>query len=276
MTPPLPNLGLGILSWRGYDSLRATLKGYRDSGMLDLLGETLVFLPQMEQQGIDLATEFDVPHTGTSDNLGILGGFKAMAEAMKSDYVILAENDFQLVDESKSPLPELARALDHLKSGKSHVWRFRHLQQPGQTFHIEKILKYWPAENASLMTKIVAIFRRLFRPKKAHKLKGMTVYIYQKPEEKFPDVIKRLPTGDLLVRSDVLNWANNVFLIERKFFLETLLPVAEAHIGGRLINGFPTIETELNRSQWWKDQKLWIGVSAPGLFTHDRLNDRGY
>lgn len=274
--PILPTLGLGILSWKGYQSVESTLVSYQDSGFLDIFSEKLLFLPETEQQGIDLAHKFNIPHKGSEKNLGILGGFKAMAEAMTSKYVILAENDFKLTPNISDYATPLARALEHLESGKSQLWRFRHLQHPGAPLAIDKVMKFWPATDASIQEKAIAALRRLCRPQKAHRLKGMTSYIYPDLDQRFPDVVQKTADGDFLLRSDITNWTNNVFMINREFFLNEVIKTAEENIGGRLINGFPTIETELNRCGWWQKQKFTVGVSNPGIFTHGRLNDRGY
>jgi len=274
-----PDLGLGILSWKGYDSITASLNNYKNAGFLDLFSEKLVFLPEIEPQGIEIAQRFSIPYKGSQENLGILGGFKILAESMTSKYLLLTENDYELTNNKithQECFDVVSRGLHHIKSGQSHVWRFRNLHQPGPILHHKKILKYWPKDEAFFLEKLISCGRRIMRPQKSHRLKGMTVYTSFKPSEKFPDVIKKLTSGDYLVRSDVMNWANNLFLIERDFFLNQIIPEAEKNISGRLINGFPTIETELNRSKWWRGQKFWIGVSNPGLFTHDRKGDRGY
>ena len=275
----ISDLGLGILSWKGHNSLTASLTSYKNAGFLDLFAEKLVFLPEIDERGIELAKKFSMPYQGTPNNLGILGGFKAMAEAMTSQYLLLIENDFQLSqgrDNTKDCYDALSRALLHLKSGESKVWRFRNLQQPGYPLQTSKVKKFWPSENATLLEQFYAGARRLFRPQKSHRLKGMTIYTSDNPSKKFPNVIRKLESDDYLVRSDVLNWSNNLFMIERDFFLNKIIPEAENHINHRLINGFSSIEIELNRSKWWRDSKFWIGVSNPGLFTHDRKGDRGY
>ncbi len=272
----LGNLGLGILSWRGYDSVRTTLNSYKNAGFLDYFDEKLLFLPQIEEEGIRVASEFSIPYKGTPKNLGILGGFKAMAENMTSEYLLLAENDFKLCNSTIDNFSPIARALESLQSGQSNVWRFRHLQNPGPQLFSYKTLRYWPSDTAPPFTKSIAALRGIFRPRKSHRMKGMSIYTTPHPSEKFSDVIKQLSTGDYLVRSDVLNWANNLFMIKRDFFLNTIIPMAEKNVRGRLINGFPTIETELNRGKWWREQKFWIGVSNPGIFTHSRMEYRGY
>ena len=40
------------------------------------------------------------------------------------------------------------------------------------------------------------------------------------------------------------------------------------------INGFKNIEIQLN-DDWWKSQD-WEIILGPGLFSHERLSDRGY
>ncbi len=277
----LPNntsvtLGLGILSWHGYDSLRTTLMSYQQERFFDLFDETLLFLPECSDQGRAIGSEFNLTIKGTTQNLGIMGGFEAMAHAMTSDYVMLAENDFLLIVSHDAARTALRNAMKEMLDGSAHVYRFRHLTFPGQKFYLSKHMRYHPQVGASLQTRFLAGIRRFLRPVKARRLSGFSPYIYTDPEKRFPKDIKQTDQGDFLVSSNAINWANNVFLINRRYFLETIIPAAKAHIKGRLVNGFPTIETELNRSKWWRDQNIWVGISNPGLFTHERLNDRGY
>lgn len=272
----IEGLGLGILSWHGYDSVRASLESYRAGGLLDFFDEKLLFLPEISAKGQALGAEFGLRTAGTPRNLGILGGFQAMAEQMTSPYVLLAENDYQLIVPGEKAYAALKTARDSLTVGQAQVWRFRHLQQPGDVFDLAKHERYWPAPSGSVFQQIVAAARRLVRPGKARRLSGFAPYIYKDPEVRFPRDIQRTAAGDYLVSSRILNWANNIFMIRRDFFLDEIISAALAHQGGRLVNGFPTIETELNRSRWWREKGFWIGVSNPGLFTHARQGDRGY
>jgi hypothetical protein len=102
-----PTLGVGILSWRGEDSLRASLESYRREDLFALFDEALLFLPEMTAEGVALANAFELPYEGARTNLGILGGFKALASAMTSDVVLLLENDCPLIE----PRVEAARQL---------------------------------------------------------------------------------------------------------------------------------------------------------------------
>lgn len=268
-------IGLGILSWRGYESLRRSLQTYREHDLFSLFDECTVFLPEIEQTGVALAQEFGLAYAGSEKNLGILGGFQALAKTMTTDYILLCENDYGLVENQASARDQIARGLEGLKNQMAAVWRFRHRHQPGEVWAIEKGLRYWPRDEAPVHAKFLAGMRRVLRPDKAARLKWYAAFIYDDLEQRFPDVVRKTPAGDLLVRSDVMNWSNNPFLIDRTFFLDTIIPAALEQAGGRLINGFPTIETELNRG-WWRDQKYWVGLACPGLFSHARFGDRGY
>lgn len=270
-----PTIGLGILSWRGYTSLRAELESYRAQDLFSLFDENFIFLPEIEPEGVALAHEFGLTFAGSDKNLGILGGFQALAQNMTSDYVLLCENDYGLIESLTSARDQIERGRAALQRKEAVVWRFRHRRQPGDIWAIKKGLRYWPSAEASFAKKLMAGIRRWVRPDKAARLKWYAAFIYDDPDQRFPDVVRRTGAGDFLVRSDVLNWSNNPFLIERKFFLDTVIPAARAQVGGRLVNGFPTIETELNRG-WWRAQKFWIGLANPGLFSHARYGDRGY
>lgn len=270
-----PTVGVGILSWRGYDSLRAALASYARADFFGLFNEKLLFLPEIESVGEEVARAFGIPCAGSAENLGILGGFQALAAAMTSDYVLLLENDFSLIEDRESAAAQLFRGVAALESGEADVFRFRHRYQPGVPFQLSKVMAYWPPEGASFVDRAVAALRRAVRPGKARRFSGSTVFYREDGAERFPRDVTRTGAGDFLVSSRVLNWSNNPFLIRRDFFLNTIIPAALERMGRRLVNGFPTIEIELN-DPWWRAQDFRIGIANPGLFTHQRMNDRGY
>lgn len=269
------SVGFGILSWRGHASLSSALETYHEAGLFDLFDKSLLFLPEMDETGIDIARRFDLPHAGTPNNLGILGGFKALAQTLQTEILVLAENDYMLIESREEAKRQLAVAQRHIEAGSAHVWRLRHRWKPGQTWETHKAEKYWPKPDSPAPVQRAARWRRLARPNKARRLIGWNVFLDEAADRRFPDLIRRTGEGDLLVSSRSLPWANNIFMVRRDFFLNTVIPAAEARIDRRLVNGFPTIEIELNHRGWWRRQDFWIGVGK-GLFTHERQGDRGY
>ena len=272
--PGRVSLGFGVLSWKGHASLARALETYRAAGLLDLFDRTLLFLPEMDPQGVALAARFGLPYAGSERNLGILGGFKALARALEADVLVLAENDYPLIESREEARRQLAFAHAALESRQAQVWRLRHRARPGQTWAIRKAEAYWPRPEASAAARVQAALRRSLRPAKARRMSGWTIFYDDRAADRFPKDVRLTPEGAFLVSSRVLPWANNVFMIRRDFFLDVVLPAAERSIGGRLVNGFPSIETELNRG-WWRAQDFWIGQDR-GLFTHERADDRGY
>lgn len=269
-SPSRPRRGLGILSWGGYAALARSLESYADERLFDLFDEALVFLPEIQPQGISLAEQYGLAYTGTPNNLGILGGFKAMAEALATDHVLLLENDCPLIE----PHAEAARQLDlasaALAAGDVDVFRMRHREHPGQKFDtLAKHHRYFPSDAASPGAKTMARLRRLLRPGKARRMIGGAPYAMAQPELRFPDDVRRASDGALRVSSAVLNWTNQSVFLDRAFFLDTLIAYAEAHPSPRTVNGFPDIEKELN-SSWWRRSGFTIGLDR-GLFTHERI-----
>ena len=269
-SPSRPRRGLGILSWGGYATLARSLESYAEERLFDLFDEALVFLPDIQPEGIALAEQYGLAHAGSEGNLGILGGFKAMAEALSAEHVLLLENDCPLIE----PHGEAARQLDlasaALTAGEVDVFRMRHREHPGQKFDtLEKHRRYHPPDEAGSGEKAMAGLRRLVRPGKAKRMIGGAPYAMDHPELRFPEHIQRAADGSLRVSSSVLNWTNQSVFLKRDFFLDTLIAYAEAHPSPRTVNGFPDIEKELNGS-WWRRSGFTIGLDR-GLFTHERV-----
>ena len=114
----------------------------------------------------------------------------------------------------------------------------------------------------------------MFRPSKAKKLIGTSIYSIQNPETRHPKFIKKLSNEFYLVSSSVLNWANLAILVDRDTYLRAIIKKAENTQSKNNINGFKNIEIELN-SLWWREKEFKI-LMAPGLFKHNRLSHRGY
>lgn len=256
-------LGVGILSWGGLDSLRASLQSYAAADLFSLFDETLLFLPEMTAEGAAVANAFELPYEGSAANLGILGGFKALASAMTSDVLLLLENDCPLIEPKAEAARQLGLARKAVGEGDVVVFRMRHVEKPGQKFAaLPKYLRYHgPGRLPSL--------RRALRPQKARRLAGSAVYAEAAPEKRFPDLIERKPEGWLSVSAACLPWTNQSVVVRRDFYLGTIIAQAEARPSPRRVNGFPDIEKEWNAPQW-RGSGWRIGVDR-GLFTHERV-----
>ena len=259
---------IGILSWKGYDSLTNSLLSYQKNGLSKLTKNKFICLPEYSEEGIKIAKKFGYKPILIESNIGILDGFKKLAEAMPEGPLLLLENDLELVETSEIAYNQLKKSLEFLKRYDLIQIRLRSKSNPGDPFvALNKYKKYW---SDSYLSK----FLRLVRPFKANKLIGTAAYILDNPEIRHPKKIKKLEEGFFLVQSSVMNWANLAILVDRNKYLKIIIDKAERTSVDKKINGFKNIEIELN-NLWWRKQNFKILIT-PGLFTHKRLSHRGY
>lgn len=268
-------LGIGVLSWHGYETLRATLQTYQRPGFLDLFDERVIFLPEITDKGRALAADFGFSAKGQSDNKGIMDGFRGLAQSMESNTVVLLENDCPLIVAPDEAARQITTAQALITNKTAHVVRLRSRADPGECFETtDKYKKLYPPDTASNKQKALAKLVRVLRPGKARRLIGTSVYVEDDPAGKFPGQIARSENGFYLAPTSVINWTNQSIMIERDFFLDQIIARAESVNGRRTVNGFKNLEIELNDS-WWRSRP-WTVAIAPGLFTHRRLGSRGY
>lgn len=271
------SLGLGILSWKGGDTLKISLESYRKENLFSLFDKTIIFLPEQQNYETQIAQEFNLEIYGHSENLGILGGFKALAMSITSDYILLLENDCPLIENFSEAQKQILFAKNLLETHQANVIRLRHREYAGQDWGVvRKYREYYPASNAPCLEKILCYLKRRLRPNKANRLKGWSIYA---PESKntslFPDIAHYDFDNDIYyVDSAYLPWTNQSILIKRDFFLNTIIKYAENAPTKRRINAFRNLEIEMN-SHFWQQGKFKIAIPK-GLFTHQRIGHRGY
>ncbi len=259
---------IGILSWKGYDSLYNSLISYKKNGLSDLTDNKYVCLPEYTKEGIQIAKKFNYKPILVNQNIGILGGFKTLAERMPKGPLLLLENDLELVEEKEKTYNQIKKSIELLSRPQVIQIRLRSRINPGEPFvGLKKYQHYWSND-------LLSCIKRFIRPNKAEKLIGTSTYLLEDPERRHPKYIEDLSDGFYLVSSLVLNWANLAILVDRNQYLETIIKKAEATKINKTINGFKNIEIELNDT-WWRKQNFEI-VVTPGLFTHKRLSYRGY
>jgi hypothetical protein len=267
----VPSVGLGILSWRGHHSLAAALSTYQKADFFSLFDESIIFLPDPDKDVQNVAAKYPFRVESDPENLGILVGMEEIAKRLKTDYIFFTENDCPLLEPRGEAKRQIRKSLELLASGQAKMARMRHVKQYGETFNIiDKYYRYFPNPDTA-----IAKLRRLFRPEKARRLSGAAIYGCDNPAQKFPKDITGAGDGFYLVDAAVMPWTNQSILIERDFFLNTIIPYCKSVPLGRNINGFRSIEIELNRSKFWTGSG-WKIACGQGLLTHRRADDRGY
>jgi len=267
------SLGLGILSWRDRLSLENALKSYRDQNLFSLFDQTHVFFSEQSPEDHALAAEFGVSSSGADENLGILGGFEALGQAMKTDYIVLVENDCPLIENFGEAKAQIEASQRLLESGDVQVVRLRSLRDPGELFNT--VDKYKRMHGNSLSS----FMKRFFRRKKARALTGIAPYVEESPHAKFPSQVLLTNEASELgpiykVDTRFLNWTNQSIMMKRDFFLSQVIDYAKTANTTRRVNGFRNLEIEMNSSHW-RNNDWYVGMPQ-GLFTHRRVGIRGY
>ena len=150
---------IGILSWKGYDSLTNSLLSYQKNGLSKLTKNKFICLPEYSEEGIKIAKKFGYKPILIENNIGILDGFKKLAEAMPEGPLLLLENDLELVESAEMTYNQLKKSLEFLKRYDLIQIRLRSKSNPGDPFvALNKYRKYWSNRLFVKTFKIVKTF----------------------------------------------------------------------------------------------------------------------
>jgi hypothetical protein len=275
---PLPSLGFGVTSWRSPETLGATLDSYRRANLQTHFDDHIVNLLDASEEDRRLMTAFNF-RSQEKENRGIAESMRTLAETLSTDLILFLENDCPLV-ESEAILGERLKLVRQaFAKNEVDIFRLRHRWKAGEMFALRKHLACHPVarphpefEEPDLLQKHHAsILQRVLKPRHCHRIRGRAAYVEEHPAERFPDVFTKMSDEtDEWFRTDsrFLNWTNQSVVVNRKWFLETLMPWVDAHPSRRTSNGYQSPERPLN-SAWWRRQQFRIGIGT-GLFTHER------
>ncbi len=254
-------ISLGILSWHAHETLRRTLSSY--GALLPLVDEKVIYFNEINDSDRALAAEFGFEARGTAENLGILGGTRALVESLKGDFIICCQNDNPVFVSPEVLAARLADAQKALAEERVCWVRLRNRFAEGFSDQL-KYLRYWG-------NSLGARLRRWLRPFKARRFRARAIDAVESPEKLFPSVFSR--EGSLFFStSHWVNYTDQPFMARRQFAL-CLLRWAAAHAANyRQLNGHPVPEIVLNSSGCWSRRYFPVAVSE-GIFEHARWDD---
>ena len=267
MTDFTSRRGVGLLAWRDLDGLAANLAGYAAAGLPAMFAERVVWFQEVSDEGRALAVRYGWRAEGSPENLGILGGFEALARALTAETVLLLEDDLPLVEDAGAVRAQLDEATQLLLADRAQVVRLRSRRVPGQKFDLPG--KYARYHGGGPLAGV----RRALRPGKAKRLAGGAVYVRDKADRAHRGLIDRTDEGTYLVSAACLPWTNQSVMVRRDFFLGRICAHAAANPSRRRVNGHPDIEREWNSKAWRRSG--WTVAVPEGLFTHGRAPDGG-
>ena len=248
---PASLVSVGVLSFGALQTISRALKAHRESGLIDCAGEFFVHFNAITPDDKGVAEEADVRYTGTAQNFGIYGGFRAIAEHATSPYVLILENDVV-------PLPGAA-VRDCLGSCVSDMMEhdiksfcLRSRREPGEGAPYAKYIKTFgllEPISPSLAPKKAAPFSQL-RMFLEHggidKFRAASLFCERDPEAVQKQAVRKLPSSNYLTDSRYRNWSNQAVLVERRYFLDVVCRRVDEHPDPRLVNGHQDIERALN------------------------------
>ena len=269
-------VSVGVLSFGALQTISRALEAHRECGLIDCAGEFFVHFNGITPEDKRVAEEAGVRSSGTSENLGIYGGFRAIAERANNPYVLILENDVV-------PLPG-ARVRECLDACVSDMvehgiksFSLRSRREPGEGAPYAKYIKTFGLVepiSPSLASKKAAPFSQLrmfLEHGSIDKFRASSLFCERDPEKVQKDAVRKLPSGNYATDSRYRNWSNQAVLVERQYFFDVVCRRVEEHPDPRLVNGHQDIERALNR-RWWRRRHDPMGHAAEGVFTHRRLD----
>lgn len=279
-------VGLAILAYKAPVTTQASILNHQEKGLYRLFDDAVVCFQSATDEDRRMAESCGMRYVAREENLGIQGGFRWAWESLKTDYVLILENDIPVCVSPESMRAQLEQSLRLLVEGQVDVVRLRNRFNPGEQNRFASMYsRFWPircqdprwndTEPLDRSPAWKKLIRRLLRPGKATRWCGRSPYIEEHPDRLFPRYIRELEPDFFAVDSWVLPWTNQCTLISKEL-MGRLLDYADAHPSHHIRNSegnkLPTLETPLN-CFWWRRRHFRIGLPE-GVFTHCRL-DRG-
>jgi len=129
MNNTLP-ISVGILAWHSGQVLVDTLTTYYENGLLNMVNDVTILFQEVTEEDVKIASHFGIDYIGLEENIGIGKAFKQLTETAKTDYVLILEHDWNLIENRETTYTILDKSITALELGLDVV-RLRHRKNPG-------------------------------------------------------------------------------------------------------------------------------------------------
>lgn len=240
MNKTLP-ISVGILAWQSGQVLVDTLTTYYENGLLDMVNDITILFQEVIEQDVEIASHFGIDYIGLDENIGIGKAFKRLTETAKTDYILILEHDWNLIEDTETTYNTLDKSIKSLESGFDVV-RLRHRKDPGYPHFA---FKYKDRE--------LDYYDDWHEVTSPHLLDSIH---WCEPDIEFPEQIKK--SEDMFwTTSRYGNWTNNPCLYRKEFYLNVIEPFMGEGI-----------DLERKIAYWWPRQNFKVGHNE-GLFKHN-------
>jgi hypothetical protein len=255
---------LVVLTWKAPLTLENTLKSLVP--LLAEFDESLVICQESDPEEMYLALKYGFKPIGTKENIGIQNGLKKAVQSCAYNQILLLENDCELICCPKEAAQAIRIVREQLALGKIDYAKVGSMPMlPRKRFR-----KYWRFENQTLRRRLFGWLRYTTADSVASEIVSLPLAKGYKSK-----ALREICDGFYMTNSQFCPWSNRSLYLNKKFFLEYLIPFAEANPTSRTCNGMPELEHRINniwKRGWWRSQHFKIGILKPGLFGHTRVD----
>lgn len=241
-------ISIGILSWHSGQVLVDTLTTYHNNGLFDIVNDVTILFQEATTQDVEIARHFGLDFIALQSNIGIGKGFIRLTENAQSDYALVLEHDWNLIENFITTFGRLQSGITLLQDGYECI-RYRHRQSPGFPHfsfrHQGNELNYYDEEIGCTSPHLLD-----------------AVHWTEHPDIAFGPMIQK-QRDYYVTTSRYGNWTNNPCLYRRDFYIET---VSQFSGDGIALEG--------NISKWWAQQSFKV-AHGEGLFMHKDLKKYG-
>lgn len=255
---------LAILTWKAPKTLQHTLQNLEP--ILDLFDEKIIVCQESDPEEIALARQYGFKAVAVETNVGIQNGMKMAFESCSNELVLFLENDLVLKESREGAKNILTAISNALAEGRAEFAKLRYLPESRK----KSFTRYWHAVNGYPKRRLLGYLRY----RTANLMASDVLHLNLAPDVK-SEYLTDIGNGLYATTSEFSKWENLGVFAKRSFFLEALIPFAEAHPTSRNVNGKPDLEHRINSRTnrwWWRSSKFKHLIAAPGVFGHRRLD----
>ena len=234
-------ISIGILAWNSGQVLVDTLTTYHNNGLFDIVNDATILFQEFNEQDYEIAKHFGLDFIGENTNIGIGQAFIKLTENAQSDYVLVLEHDWNLIENEATTFLRLQKSYQAIEMGLDVV-RLRHRKNPG-----------YPHFSFRYQGQELTYYDDNSQCTSPHLLDSLH---WCEPDLEFGDYVKK--SEDMFwTTSRYGNWTNNPCLYKKQFYLD-------------VVNQFAGdgIALEGNIAKWWAEQSFKVG-HGEGLFKHN-------
>jgi hypothetical protein len=234
---------IGILSWKSPKTLHQTLTSYKENGLLDLTDDVAIYFQEISETDLAIAEEFGITKIyGDERNIGIGAAFTTLVESAKYEYVLLLENDWELVEDYDSTQTYIIEGLHLLIQKAVDVLKYRSRFNWGDPLYTLQFAH---------------------RERDCPEHMGEAMHWLHRADQIYPDVFSQVEWGGsqwFVMPSKHVSHTNNPCMHSKTFYLKHISPFSGSGV-----------DLEGNILKYWQSSDFKV-AHGTGLFKHNRID----